>query len=112
MSSFTRDDIRPYLDMNLDDLYGMLVPTDEKDLLFSRGGLVASGKSIVRARVTAIRKAVCPQQAANQDSLDLGVLIASALAADPMLGRLPVLPLTAVLLKIGIDSFCGDDHAL
>jgi hypothetical protein len=112
MSSLTRDDIRPYLELELDDLYGMLVPSDEEDLLFSRGGLVAAGKSIVRTRMTAIRRAVCPQRAANQDSLDLGVLIAGALSAAPMLAGVPVLPLTALLLKIGLDSLCDDDHAL
>jgi hypothetical protein len=111
MSALTRDDIRGYLDLDLDELYRLLVPADDQEL-YSRGGPIARGQAIVRARAAAIRRAVCPQRAANLDSLDLGVLIASALAADPQLGRLPVLPLTAVLLKIGVDSFCDDDHGL
>jgi hypothetical protein len=112
MSTYMRDDIRPYLDMELDDLYGMLVPQGDEEPLFSRGGLVAAGKSIVQARAAAIRRAVCPQRTASLGSLDLGVLIAGALAIDPTLGPLPVLPLTALVLKIGLDSFCDDDHAL
>jgi hypothetical protein len=109
----TADDVRGYLGRDLDDLYALLVPPADKEL-YSRGGLIARGQSIVRARAEAIRRVVCPQRAANLDSVDLGVLIATSLAADPALGRLPALPLAAVLLKVGLDSFCdsGDPDGL
>jgi len=100
-----------YLGKDLDELYELCVPADEQGL-YSKGGLIARGESIVRARAAAIRAAVCPERAAKLDTLDLGVLVAGTLAADPMLGRLPVLPLTAVVLKIGLDSFCDDEYGL
>ncbi len=101
----TAEDVRGYLGRDLDDLYALLVPSEDKEL-YSRGGLIARGQSILRARAEAIRRVACPQRAANLDTVDLGVLIATSLAADPALGRLPALPLAAILLKVGLDSFC------
>jgi hypothetical protein len=113
VATLTRDDVSAHLGMELADLYGLLLPAGETEL-FSRGGMIARGQSILRARSEAIRRVVCPERAANLDTLDLGVLIATSLAADPALGRLPVLPVTAIVLKIGLDSFCdeGTDHGL
>lgn len=105
MAAITPEDVRAHLDMPVADLYRLLAPSDEKEL-FSRGGVIARGQSILRAQSDAIRRVVCPKRAAKLDTVDLGVLIATSIAADPGLGRLPAVPLTALVLKIGLDSFC------
>jgi hypothetical protein len=106
LSEINPRELSTYVDLDLDELYTLLLPGDEK-VLFSRGGAIARGQSIVRTRMNAIRRAVCPNRDADLDTLDLGILIATSMAADPSLGHLPLLPLTAIVLKIGIDSFCA-----
>jgi hypothetical protein len=94
-------------------LYEMLVPASQQ--VFSKEGMVAKGRSIFASRLAAARGAVCRQyteRGANvRNSIDLTVLVGAALLAAPAMDGIPILPMAALIVKIGLEEVCRKDGA-
>ena len=102
----SRDEAEGYLQMGEDDLYEMLVPEHLKEQLFSREGVVDQGKQLFVNALRSSRSAICRQYAASKDSVrDSVELMGVVLAAIPAL-HCPLLPVAALVVKIGIDQIC------
>jgi hypothetical protein len=111
MEQITAADMQQYLTMDDRELYALLVPAEVREQqAFSKDGLWQRGRVIFSGRLQAVRRIVCQQYQQRgstvKNSLDLAVLIGTALAASPTMLGIPVLPMTALLVKIGLEEVC------
>lgn len=105
------EDAARYEGMSQADLLVMMVPEDEQaDGLYSLQGLVERGREIFNARLGRSRKAVCEAYrgiAGNTgNSVDLIVLLATALVGSPALAGIPLLAFCALVIKMGLEDLC------
>ncbi|HXO22730.1 MAG TPA: hypothetical protein VOA87_22645 [Thermoanaerobaculia bacterium] len=110
MDSFDREEVKSFLDLGEQELYGLLVPERARQQLNSPGALMARGKNIFLSRASEVRSIVCRQYkqrgTSMKNTIDLTVLVATALLASPAMLGIPVLPMAALLVKIGLEEFC------
>jgi hypothetical protein len=105
------EDAARYEGMSQADLLVMMVPEEEQaDGLYSLQGLVDRGREIFTARLGRSRDAVCEAyrgSAGNTgNSIDLIVLLATALVGSPALAGVPVLAFCALVIKMGLENIC------
>ena len=108
------DDLRQQITAELtrsqDDLLISLVPEHLDGRLYSRGGLIAHGRQILRTAIAQVRGPICLAYRTNKDSVrdsvDAAVLIVPIIAASAI--GVPVLSLAALIAKIGIAQLCRD----
>src|SRR5579863_6976520 len=114
MNTFTPGEAEKYLEMNEQELYSLLVPAQvREEQAFSKDALVLRGRTIFAACLRDTRKIVCEQYRARgealKNSLDLVVLVAAGLAVTPTMVGIPILPMAALLVKIGLSEVCRDE---
>jgi hypothetical protein len=107
----TAEDAAHYERMSRSDLFAMMVPEDEQaDGLYSLQGLTDRGREIFNARLDKSRNAICRayrNSAGNTaNSIDLIVLMATALIGSPALAGISVLAFCALVVKMGLDNIC------
>jgi hypothetical protein len=94
-----------------EELFASLVPDSEKAGLNSFDGVVARGRIIFRSAFINVRHVVCPiykkQGAAMGDEVQLVTLIAGSLVGQAVLGGIPIVPLAALMVKIGLSRLCA-----
>jgi hypothetical protein len=110
MSTVSREEAKRLLELGDDELYPLLVPEQARGQVYSKDGLLARGRSIFVARVNDVRTVVCGQYSRRgstvKNSIDLTVLLATAILSAPTLLGIPALPMAALLVKIGLEEFC------
>lgn len=106
----TAEEAARYVQMADADLFTLLVPESEREDLFSFEGLVARGKQIFTARLTMVKSQICEiynaRSAVTDDSVEMVILIATAIAGSPEVLNIPVLPFAALAVKIGLGQLC------
>ncbi len=99
------------LAMSENQLLELLVPEDE-DVAFSEEGKAAKGRQIFNDVSNKVKNTVCTtyhqRKISINNSVDLTVLIAGSLSGAVFLGPLPILPVAALLVKMGLDLYCGE----
>jgi hypothetical protein len=96
------------LQENPEDLYTELVSDSEG--LFSFQGRILRGKEIFDHVWPRLRGTVCPIYEQNKESvhglLDFATLLAEALQGHPAMGEIPIPPVAALIVKIGLEELC------
>jgi hypothetical protein len=94
------------------ELFAMLVPAEEQEQLHSFDGIVARGRMIFRQAFLDTRDTVCPlyrrKAGLTDDEAQLVMLIAGSLLGQAVLGGVPVVPLAALMVKIGLAQLCAE----
>lgn len=94
------------------DLFGMLVPEEEKDQLHSFEGVVARGRIIFRGAFLEVQNTVCAfeedQGGTLDKQIDLVAMVATAIVGQVALAGIPAVPLAALIVKIGLGKLCKD----
>ncbi|MBX6383880.1 MAG: hypothetical protein IRZ07_13045 [Microbispora sp.] len=107
---FSPEEAARFAEMTEDELFTQLVPESERQDLFSFDGLVARGKQIFASRISLVRSLICEaynsRPAVSDHSVDMVVLIATAIAGSPAVLNIPVLAFAALAVKIGLAELC------
>lgn len=110
--SFTTQEAEKYLAMDEDSLFAILVP-EAGGQLYSQGGLIAKGKERFRKVFILVRDNVCSvyreHDSTIDNTVDLTILIATAISVTPIVATVPVLPFAALLVKIGLGELCREE---
>jgi hypothetical protein len=106
----TADQATAILATSEEELFGLLVPEAEKRELHSFDGVVARGRIIFRGAFLNVRDQVCalrnPEGENFSNEVDLLALIATAIVGQISLAGIPVVPMAALILKIGLEKLC------
>lgn len=98
-----------------DELFAALVPDAERAELHSFGGTVARGRIIFRHAFLQVRDVVCPiyerTGRGSGDEIQLITLIVGSLVGQVALGGIPLVPLAALMVKIGLGKLCATQAA-
>ncbi|RJQ69173.1 MAG: hypothetical protein C4519_21985 [Desulfobacteraceae bacterium] len=91
------------------DIYAYLVAEDG---LFDAGGRRAKGMQLFRSHISTLQSLLCSKYVKEGtrgigNKVDLAVLLATALVGAPKLVDIPLIPLAVLVVKIGLDEFCG-----
>jgi hypothetical protein len=102
--------LQSLLDRPTDDLYSLLVPESARRGAYSEGGLVARGRTIFVRALKVVRATVCLEYTRRgptvKNTVDIAGLVAGALLAAPIVANIPLLPLAALITKIGLEEVC------
>ncbi len=96
------------------ELYRQITP-ESSDALYSKDAREAHGRKIFKNLLPAVRKRVCgaykERPVATQSSVDIAAIVAAALFASSKLSvaQIPILPLAALIAKIGLEHICKDE---
>jgi hypothetical protein len=108
--SALRRELQPYLALTEEQLLAALVEEDAA-VAYSLKGRVARGRQIFGDLLQDLRHRVCASYKAHEkttdNALDAAALVAGALLAVPDFANIPVLPLAAIVAKIGLPQFCA-----
>jgi len=109
-----REEATKYFNMDEAELYALLVPEHVRQTLFTKDGVVLRGREIFYTTFAKVRETICRQYATapqiTSHAIDLVVIISDALASSPNLVGIPVLPMAALIVKIGLEELCKDAH--
>jgi hypothetical protein len=109
---FQNDEVVRHLMMSESDLFASLVP-ESGEVAFSERGRQTQGRKLFEEVKEQIKATVCPvykrQSKAISNSTDLVVLVGTALIGSVTVSGIPLLPLSALLVKIGLDVLCPRD---
>ncbi len=107
-----KDEFWKHEELDIDELFSLIVPVEISKDLYTRGGLIEKGKQIFKSKIAAIRDSLCPkyreltQRAENK--YELAALIFTALANNPSLLDVPLVPLVTLIIKVGLDEICNE----
>jgi hypothetical protein len=112
-SSISREEAVKFESLTDEELLVMMVPDSETEVMYSFDGLVARGRQIFNARLAAVKNVICDvyrsREASADRSIDLVILLATALIGSPVLAGIPVLAFAALVVKIGLSNLCESD---
>ncbi len=106
----TRAEASRLLATDEQELFAALVPVVDQEELHSFNDVVARGRQIFRRAFLDTRDVVCPvyqKHRLDSDESDLALLIAGSLVGQTVLGGIPVVPLAALMVKIGLGKLCA-----
>jgi hypothetical protein len=103
----TREEAARYLARSTDDLYTLIPPGPDGG--YAKGNPLEAGRIAFEGKLREVRPAVCnaywSRPGSTNDAIDLTVLVAGVLVSLP-LGGIPVLPMAALIVKIGLRELC------
>ncbi|MBV9359687.1 MAG: hypothetical protein JO023_29605 [Chloroflexi bacterium] len=106
-----RQEAADYLEKSLPELYA-LMPV-EQGAGSAKGFSLEAGRSVFEARLEEVKPAVCKaywgRPVTLADAIDLTVLVVGVLVSIPM-GGVPVVPMAALIVKIGLRDICPPGH--
>src|SRR5437868_5680752 len=98
--------------MSEEELYTLLVPPEARTQVYSRGGMIAKGKAVFVETVSKYREAICNHYRNHVpnsgNAIDLVVVLATGLEIHHAMTGIPVIALSALLVKIGLEGFCKE----
>ncbi len=110
MESLNEANASQYLAYNEEDLYAMLVPEHLRRQAYSKEGLIARGHEIFVSKIKQLQSLICKQYTGRGDtiksSIDLTLIVATAIVGAPAMLGIPVLPVAALIVKIGLEEIC------
>jgi hypothetical protein len=106
-----RQEAAAYLEKSVPELYALMPVAGGENT--ARGFSLDDGRSVFEARLEEVKPAVCKaywgRPVTLADAIDLTVLVVGVLVTIPM-GGVPVVPMAALIVKIGLRNICPSGH--
>ena len=114
MNEFTPQDISRLLQLDSADLYLLLLNEQAEKQLYSKEGRIAQGQNVFATRFRRVRDELCSQYRARgtkiDNLIDLTALIATVLLASQKIEDTFILPMAALISKIGLQELCPEEE--
>ncbi len=106
-----RQEAAACLEKSLPELYALMPVADAAGT--AKGFTLEAGRQVFEAKLEEVKPAVCEaywgRPVTLTDAIDLTVLVVGVLIAAP-LGVIPVVPMAALIVKIGLRNICPPGH--